>query len=212
MADLLKKYEQTYAQNLYCGDTIGEFYEFENRGSKLILSAPHSVRTFRNKKEKAPDLYTGALVKFLGLQNNLSVITRRRFSIAKNSITDFVLLHRLEHFYFLDIHGMKENDKFDLAIGTGILNAQAYTKQIETAQLLAEKYKIRLIINHSSYTGKFGLTGDLQKIDPTPRVLQLEWQPKMRDFYRSPQNVLTQTVPFISELACSLIALDKKEN
>lgn len=211
MTDLLKKYEQDFALNLYRGAAFGDFYEFENRGSKLILSAPHSVRTFRNKKEKAPDLYTGALVKFLGRKNNLSTITRRRFSIEKNSITDFILQHQLEHFYFLDIHGMKENDDFDLAIGTGILNTEVYTDKLEKIRLLAEKYKIRHTINHPSYTGKFGLTGDLQKIDPTPRVLQLEWQPQMRDFYRYPQLVLTKTVPFISELAYALIKLDKTE-
>lgn len=201
MLNLLKKYEEEFAQNLYCGAQSGDFYNFENRDSKLVLSAPHSVRTFRNKKEKAPDLYTGSLVKMLGQHNNLSTVTRRRFSLERNSVTDFVLRQKLENHYFLDIHGMKENDDFDLAIGTGILTADDYQSWFRHITSLAEKYQIRYVVNHPSYTGKFGLTGDLQKISPIPRILQLEWQPKMRDFYHFPSLVLNRTLPFISELA-----------
>ena len=201
MLNLLKKYEKEFSQNFYRGPISGDFYDFENRGSKLILSAPHSVRTFRNKQEKSPDLYTGALVKLLGKQNKLSTIVRQRFSIEKNSITDFIIQHRLEHFYFLDIHGMKENNDYDLAVGTGILPTEEYQIQLEKIGQLSEKYKIRYTVNHPSYTGKYGLTGDLQRINPFPRILQLEWTPEMRNFYTHPRQVMLRTLPFISELS-----------
>lgn len=201
MLNLLKQYETDYAHDRYGGKIEENVYLFENRNSKVILSAPHTVRTFRNHKEKAPDLYTGALVRLLGQQNGLSTITRRKFTKEKNSITDFIVLQKLEHHCFLDIHGMKENSEFDLAVGTGILTENQYNDWIEQIEILAKKYQIRFVINHPSYTGKFGLTGDLQRIDSNPRILQLEWQPQMRDFYSFSENVCQKTIPFIRDLA-----------
>lgn len=55
--------------------------------------------------------------------------------------------------------------------------------------------------NHPDYTGRFGLTGSLQRLNPLPRILQLEWRSDLRDFYLFPADVLERTLPFLSELA-----------
>ena len=71
MLNRLKKYEEEYCRNTYCGNSEGGDFRFEDRGSRLILTAPHAVRTFRDNRPKAPDLCTGALTRLAG--------TKRRF-------------------------------------------------------------------------------------------------------------------------------------
>ena len=75
---VLKKYEEEYCRNTYCGNSEGGDFHFEDRGSRLILTAPHAVRTLRDNRPKAPDLCTGALTRLAGEQNDVSTIIRRR--------------------------------------------------------------------------------------------------------------------------------------
>ena len=51
-----------------------ETFEYTNRNTSLILSAPHATKSFVRKKEKLADLYTGAIVKYLGQKENTSTI------------------------------------------------------------------------------------------------------------------------------------------
>ena len=53
MLNRLKKYEEEYCRNTYCGNSEGGDFRFEDRGSRLILTAPHAVRTFRDNRPKA---------------------------------------------------------------------------------------------------------------------------------------------------------------
>lgn len=78
MLNRLKKYEEEYCRNTYCGNSEGGDFRFEDRGSRLILTAPHAVRTLRDNRPKAPDLCTGALTRLAGEQNDVSTIIRRR--------------------------------------------------------------------------------------------------------------------------------------
>ena len=96
---------------------------------------------------------------------------------------------------------MNGGREFELAVGTGILPAADYAPELELIGRLAEKYKIRWVTNHPDYTGRFGLTGSLQRLNPLPRILQLEWRSDLRDFYLFPADVLERTLPFLSELA-----------
>ncbi len=203
MLNLLKKYEEEYARDAYQGSEDGDFYRFDDRGSRLVLTAPHAVRTFRNQKPKAPDLYTGALARLAGEQSGVSAIIRRRFSREKNSVTNFISDRKLERHWFLDIHGMNGSRGFELAVGTGILPAADYAGALEKIGQLAEKYRISWVVNHPDYTGKFGLTGDLQRLWSAPRILQLEWRLDLRDFYHFSDHVINRTLPFIAELVLS---------
>ena len=47
MLNRLKKYEEEYCRNTYCGNSEGGDFRFEDRGSRLILTAPHAARTLR---------------------------------------------------------------------------------------------------------------------------------------------------------------------
>lgn len=201
MLDRLKKYEEEYCRNAYRGNGEGGDFRFDDRGSRLILTAPHAVRTLRDNRPKAPDLCTGSLAALTGEQKAVSAITRCRFGEETNAITGFITGRRLEDHCFLDIHGMDGKREFALAVGTGILPAADYAPELELIGRLAEKYRISWILNHPDYTGRFGLTGNLQRLSPVPRILQLEWRLDLRDFYHFPANVLERTLPFLFELA-----------
>lgn len=201
MLNRLKKYEEEYCRNTYCGNSEGGDFRFEDRGSRLILTAPHAVRTLRDNRPKAPDLCTGALTRLAGEQNDVSTIIRHRTGEERNAAAGFVIDRQLANHCFLDIHGMSGGREFELAVGTGILPAADYAPELELIGRLAEKYKIRWVTNHPDYTDRFGLTGSLQRLNPLPRILQLEWRSDLRDFYLFPADVLERTLPFLSELA-----------
>lgn len=181
-----------------------DLFEMANRGSAVILSAPHATNTFVNGKRKKIDLFTGEIVSALGAELNLSTIVRIKFVSEEVRISDFIVEKNLSRHFFLDIHGMSEHCKFGLAVGTGYFAADDYVRQLELIRFLAEKYKIDFVVNHPNYCGKIGLTGHYQKHFNKPNVLQLEWRKDFRNYYEYPEKVLGQTIPFLSELASGL--------
>lgn len=202
MLERLKKSEELFAENNYYGMVSREnIFEFTDRSSKVILSAPHAVRSFVQGGIKVPDLFTGAIAEVLGCDCALSTIVRTRYAEGRHYISDFVKEKGLKEHYFLDIHGMSENQNFELAVGTGYFSAQSYSKILIRLKYLAEKYGIKMTINHPDYRGAVGLTGRYQKEYGSPNILQLEWRKDMRDFYRFPEKVLNITLPFIKEAA-----------
>lgn len=205
MLNLLKKYEPDYAAGNYCGLEDEPIYRFYDSRSALIFSAPHATRTFRGHAVKKPDLYTGALARTAAIDSGASALTRRRFAPEEHSITAFITGHRLQNHCFLDIHGMSGERVFELAVGTGILVPRIYGPVLAQIASLADKYKISWVLNHPDYTGRFGLTGDLQRLSSKPGILQLEWRLDMRDFYRHSDNVLNRTLPFLTDLALFLM-------
>lgn len=202
MLEFLKTSEEVFSHNDYFGqENDAEFFSFEDRKSRVVLSAPHAIRTFVCKKVKAPDLFTGALVKVIGEKFGYSSLVRTGFCSQKILINDFIKEKNLGDKYFLDIHGMDNSREFDLAVGTGNFSAGVYRSEILKIRELTEKYKIKMVINHPDYRGIKGLTGRYQKEFGLPQVLQLEWRQDFRNFYTCPEKVLEQTIPFIAELA-----------
>lgn len=96
-----------------------DLFEMENRGSTVILSAPHATNTFVNGKRKKIDLFTGEIVSALGDNQAVSTIVRTKFAAEEVKISDFVIEKNLGGHFFLDIHGMSESREFGLAVGTG---------------------------------------------------------------------------------------------
>lgn len=202
MLEILKTSEEAFSCNEYFGQENGEeFFYFEDRGSRVVLSAPHATRTFVCKKVKAPDLFTGALATVIGKCFGYSSLVRTGFCPQKALISDFIKENNLGGKYFLDIHGMDNGREFDLALGTGYFSADVYRREIEKIRELTEKYKIKMVLNHPDYRGIRGLAGRYQKEFGLPQVLQLEWRQDYRNFYACPEKVLEQTIPFIAELA-----------
>ena len=200
MIDVLKKYDELFAQNHSCGDeSATNVFELNHRGSGLILSAPHATRSFVCKKEKIADLYTGALVRFLGEENDVSTLVRVKYVPYKEMISDYIAEQQLLNHYFLDVHGFSKEIDYDICLGIGDYDADTYPKLAEIVAI-AKKFDLRVIVNHPDYTGRHGLTGRYHKAYGKPNVIQIELQRNLRDFYSHPELVLNKTIPFFREV------------
>ena len=69
----LSELNRKYIQNNGFG-AGKEAFVFTNRGSKLVLSAPHAVKTQLNGRVKAADLFTGALAELVGEDRGISTL------------------------------------------------------------------------------------------------------------------------------------------
>lgn len=200
MIDALKKYNDSFVLNCSHGQEEREdIFEFENYSSQLILSAPHATRSFCNKKEKCADLYTGAIVKYLGAKNQISTIVRTKFTPYKSLISDYITEHKLQEHHFLDIHGFNQDIGYDICLGIADFDAKNYP-YLSNIQQIAQNYNLKTIVNHPNYTGKAGLTGRYQKTFGTPNVIQIELQQYLRDFYNHSDVVINITIPFFNDI------------
>ena len=200
MIETLKKYDELFAQNYSHGNENSlEIFKYSNRNSNLILTAPHSTRSFCNKKEKNADLFTGAIVKYLGEENGVSTIIRTKFTPYKALISDWIAQNNVHQHYFLDIHGFNQDIDYDICLGIGEFEENGYPYLQEIMQI-AEKYGLKVIVNHPNYCGLKGLTGRYQKIFNLPNVIQMEIKKEFRDFFNNPEVVKNITIPFLTEV------------
>lgn len=200
MIELLKKYNNNFILNNSHGIETGEnVFEFTDNTSQLILTAPHATRSFCNRKEKCADLYTGAIVQYLGNVNKISTLVRTKFTPYKALISDYIVEHNQQHHYFLDIHGFNQELDYDICLGIADFDAQNYP-YLDCILQIAEKYNLKTIVNHPDYTGRVGLTGRYQKTFGLPKAIQIELKPSLRDFYNNPNIVTDITMPFFNDV------------
>jgi len=200
MISRLKEYNKLFMQNYSHGDENStDVFSYIDRKSSLILTAPHSTRSFYNKKEKRADLYTGAIVKYLGEQNNISTIIRTKFTPYKALISDWIEQHNLYQHYFLDIHGFNQDIDYDVCLGIGKFEEKDYPYLQELIQI-AQQYNLKTIVNHPDYCGLYGLTGRYQKIFNQPNIIQIEIQKELRDFFNYPDKLENITIPFLTDV------------
>lgn len=182
----------------YGNTNRNETFDYTNRESTLILSAPHSTKSFANKKEKLADLYTGALVKYLGQEENISTIVRVKYTPYKDMISDYIANNNLENHYFLDIHGFSKPIRYDICFGIAD-SAPIDAPNLQKLLSIAHKYNLKTIVNHPNYSGTAGLTGRYLKKFNKPNVIQIELSKKLRDFYENPEIVKEITIPMLRE-------------
>ena len=130
--DLNKKYEANNFNGLYNGITnLRIIYG----NLPILLSAPHSVKHFRNNQLKRSDGLTGGIVEYLAKYNNTFGITR-----ISNLLDDpnyynsgislrykencIKLIDKYNINCLLDIHGCKDSHPFDIDIGTSNYNEE----------------------------------------------------------------------------------------
>ena len=200
MQELLKIYNERFMQNNSHGDELcEEIFEFTDRSSLLILSAPHSTRSFVAKKEKMADLYTGALVQYLGEKYDISTLIRTKYTPFRMLISDYVVQQNFGEHYFLDIHGFNQNIGYDICLGTGNFSDEAYP-YLQDIVNVACQFGLKVAINHPNYMGKIGLTGRYQKFYNKPNVIQMELKQYLRDFYGHFEVVKNVTLPFFEQI------------
>lgn len=180
-----------------------EAFEFCDKGSSLILSAPHATRSVLNGKERISDKYTGALVRLLGEQNNLSTLIRVKCSQEEETIAAYVSQKSLQNHYFLDIHGFDKDIGQDICLGIGKLFEQKNVPFLNRLLEIAEKFGIKTVVNHPKYVGAHGFAGQYQALFHAPNVIQVELGPSLRNFYDCFSTVEKITIPFFNEvIAC----------
>lgn len=201
LKELNLKYQANFGKGLMDDDNV---FEFKDRHSAIVLSAPHATQTWAKQAVKKSDLYTGALTEYLAEELGFSSLIRQKFVPEKINICDYITHLGLDNLFFLDIHGVAADKVFELGVGTGKLSASDYAAEIALLQKLAEKYQIKIVINHPDYRGLCGLTKELQDIHNRPQILQLEWRLDMRNFFAYPDNVFQRTIPFMLALVTKL--------
>ena len=205
MLQKLTELNQKYMRNDGFGS--GEAFIFTDRGSKLVLSAPHAVKTHLGGQVKAADLFTGALAELVGENKGISTLIRTSYLEKEYLADEFVKEKNLAGHFFLDLHGMVDHEDFELAAGTGLLEADAYARALKAIEELGRKHKLRMALNHPHYSGIAGMkafTARMQMQTGRPQVLQLEIGRSYRDFVAETEKVLKQTVPFLVSLAENL--------
>lgn len=102
VTEKLIELDERYKANMYRGQLDAEsLWLFEDRKSRVVVSAPHATQTYINNHIKKSDLYTGALAELLGYQTGCSVIVRQKFVSETALINDFVLRQNPdEHFFW----------------------------------------------------------------------------------------------------------------
>ena len=200
MINELKKYDTRYCANLSHGDENAEnIFEYTERGSRLILSAPHATCSFVKKQEKVADLFTGSLVQYLGMKNHISTLIRVKYTPYKALISDYIFENKLDNHYFLDLHGFDKDIDYDICLGIGDCLPKDCPYLADIIKV-AEKYHLKTIVNHPNYTGMVGLTGRYQLACGKPNVIQMELKRYLRDFYHNEDVVRKVTIPFLSEV------------
>lgn len=200
MIEQLKKYNDMFIKNKSYGDELKDnIFEFCDKSSNLIISAPHSTRSFCNKKEKSSDLYTGAIVKYLGEVNGISTITRNKFVPYKALISDYITDNKLQNHYFLDVHGFNQQIDYDICLGIGTFSAKNYPYVKEIFNII-KTFGLNPVINYPKYTGKLGLTGRYQKKYSKPNVIQIELTQYLRDFLHNSDVFQKKTLPMFNEI------------
>lgn len=157
----------------------------EQRNSPVCLVSVHAINHY-NKDEglKPADLYTGGLAIALAAQFNASVVynTQRvpaispwqKRTAADDAIADLAL--ERPDLTVLDLHGVRNNPHFDIAIGTSVQppNAQQQ-KMIELFIPLARRNGLTVAVNPEGYRADGQRTITTRALAVTPRCLQFEF-------------------------------------
>lgn len=127
----IEKYKEIFDEYNQKYDRNQKSYEVIEGNIPILISAPHSVRQLRNGKIKGKDLNTGPIVIEIANQTKCFAIYKlfnnqddANYDIEKNDYKEEVLKIISENNIklFLDIHGAKDTNEFDIDIGTDNYN------------------------------------------------------------------------------------------
>jgi len=100
----------------------------ERNSSSLLLTAPHSVRHYRdeNLQDKKADVWTGGLCEILGEELDVPTLTATGFKQEwhtwderSDDFKNIVVAAIDRHAFVVDLHGMQDHHNVDVCIGLG---------------------------------------------------------------------------------------------
>lgn len=148
--EYIKKQEMQFMNNDYFGSSEND-YKYKSGTIPVLISAPHTVKQWRNNQYKGADSYTGALVKTLHKTTGAHVIYKTSSKGDENYTTNETNYRKkIKHIVknneikvIIDLHGMLSHRKSDIDIGTG---------NNSNINLLGQNYILSLIKSSLSST------------------------------------------------------------
>ena len=129
LKEMLNKYNTKFKYNDGDGiiDKTKKSYEFKIGNIPILLSAPHSVKQFREGKQKIQDSLTGPIAEVLADLTKCSCIYRiyndgtdpnyyNEDGGYKQEIEKIIHEHNIK--LLIDLHGAKNREEFNVDIGT----------------------------------------------------------------------------------------------
>lgn len=212
--EYIKNQETQFICNNYFGSSEKD-YEYKKGSIPILISAPHTVKQWRNESYKSADIYTGALAKTLHESTGAHVIYKASTNGDENytteeteyrkKIKDIVAKNDIK--IIIDLHGMSSDKDSNIDIGTG---------NSSNINLLGKDYMLSLIgssLGSNNYTvnkyfsgGKtYTMSGYCSSKLGMP-TLQFEINKKYRssdsESFSYMANKLTRMINELSNKAC----------
>ena len=158
--EYIKKQETQFINNNYFGSSKND-YEYKSGNIPILISAPHTVKQWRNEKYKSADIYTGALAKTLHEVTGAHVIYKastngdENYTIEETEYRKKIkeIVAKKDIKVIIDLHGMASSRDSDIDIGTG---------NSSNINLLGQDYILSLIgssLGNNNYTVNKYFTG-----------------------------------------------------
>lgn len=148
MRNIYEQLEEEFSCNNYYH--AGDSFVITSGDIPVILSAPHSVRHFREGKIKAHDFYTGTIVKLLHSLTNCHIIystacesTDSNYDLNseyKKRLLEYIKENNIK--YCFDIHGISINNPKMVDIGTSPTKNEELKAFKGDVELFNQIYKI----------------------------------------------------------------------
>lgn len=201
--------ERRFAGNGYDGHLAPPLHVQETP-HPLILTAVHAVNHYRREEPKMADLFTGALALLLAerLGCNLGINTHKYPAMNCTWGTPPVeawlnaRLPALEAPRVLDVHGARDTEAFDVALGTGGEIAPAQEQWLNHLIPALEKAGFRVALNAEGYAALSprSLTQRIRVQGLAVTPLQIEITRR----WRNPEDNLEQANTILAGLQAAL--------
>ncbi|WP_018589105.1 SH3 domain-containing protein [Terrisporobacter glycolicus] len=124
--EYIKNQEAQFICNNYFGSSEKD-YEYKKGSIPILISAPHTVKQWRNESYKSADIYTGALAKTLHESTGAHIIYKASTNGDENYTTEETeyrkkikdIVSKNDIKVIIDLHGMTSDKDSDIDIGTG---------------------------------------------------------------------------------------------
>jgi sugar/nucleoside kinase (ribokinase family) len=190
----------------YCNGQKCDVITYCKKKQKIVFVSVHAINHYNGVKDnnlKYADLYTGGIVKMVEEKTKSSIIINQYRHQAINpykGITNADKIIRSYNKFFkdiaiIDIHGAKNNNLFDVAIGTGGNINEEQLKMINIIKSLCKKYKLKMKINLYKYKARCNrtITKRCRNIGIN-RTLQIEFS------YQSRRNKINNIINLLLQL------------
>lgn len=204
-----------FEKNFFDGDSDIPSTVYLKESDRICLVSVHGITHFSGSNDndyKMADLNTGGLVRLLQSKLHTSSIVNynkldainpwKGWTKANYAVMDFLSCSPAG--IILDLHGCKDNNDFDLALGTHIDPPNKMQKKlIDLIVEISNKYKIRIATNPIRYQSKsrHSITGRAINDFPNSPALQVE----ISRSFRFPQQKNLQSALLV-ELMCDIIS------